>query len=330
MYVIRNLTNKSIVMDIYNADTRSGANLQTWTDNGGLAQHFQLRHVGGGKYRIENQNSGIGFNAYNNGTANGTNVMQWPYMGQSNEKWYFRDAGNGSYYIVGEQSGKAITFDGTYTDNPKQGLNLGLWEIYGGNNQKYVLDKISSSLYNGTTLYAQWEKDTYTVSYDAKGGTNKKADLNGDYTFSFGDGKYLKDENGFVGGNASVGEKDETSQWTLEKSSVNGYYYIANKATGNVLYIDSNSVVKVGPQKKGSDNTEYLWTLYDGGGTCEISNYKNDKIIAHVDGDSKLYCDVDDSMEGTDYESLFTMTASGSKTDYPDRIKAGQQQPLRE
>lgn len=323
MYVIRSRANNSIVLDVYNADSNSAANIQVWTQNWGLAQNFQLKHVGNGRYKIENQNSGLGFNVANAGTTNGTNVIQWPYFGNPQEKWYFEDAGDGSVYITNNLSNKVLSYDGTYENNPSAGLNIGIWEKYGGNNQKYVLDKISSSLYNGTTLYAQWEKDTYTVSYDAKGGTNKKAGLNGDYTFSFDDGKYLKDENGFVGGNASVGEKDETSQWTLEKSSVNGYYYIANKATGNVLYIDSNSIVKVGPQKKGSDNTEYLWTLYDGGGTCEISNYKNDKIIAHVDGESILYCDVDDSMEGTDYESLFTMTASGSKTDYPDRIKAG-------
>lgn len=323
MYVIRSKANNSIVLDVYNADSNSAANIQVWTQNWGLAQNFQLKHVGNGRYKIENQHSGLGFNVANAGTTNGTNVIQWPYFGNPQEKWYFEDAGDGSVYITNNLSNKVLSYDGTYENNPSAGLNIGIWEKYGGNNQKYVLDKISSSLYNGTTLYAQWEKDTYTVSYDAKGGTNKEAGLNGDYTFSFDDGKYLKDENGFVGGNASVGEKDETSQWTLEKSSVNGYYYIANKATGNVLYIDSNSVVKVGPQKKGSDNTEYLWTLYDGGGTCEISNYKNDKIIAHVDGESILYCDEDDSMDGTDYESLFTMTASGSKTDYPDRIKAG-------
>lgn len=323
MYVIRSKANNSIVLDVYNADSNSAANIQVWTQNWGLAQNFQLKHVGNGRYKIENQNSGLGFNVANAGTTNGTNVIQWPYFGNPQEKWYFEDAGDGSVYITNNLSNKVLSYDGTYENNPSAGLNIGIWEKYGGNNQKYVLDKISSSLYNGTTLYAQWEKDTYTVSYDAKGGTNKEADLNGDYTFSFNDGKYLKDENGFVGGNASVGEKDETSQWTLEKSSVNGYYYIANKTTGNVLYIDSNSIVKVGPQKKGSDNTEYLWTLYDGGGTCEISNYKNDKIIAHVDGESILYCDEDDSMDGTDYESLFTMTASGSKTDYPDRIKAG-------
>lgn len=331
MYVIRSKANNSIVLDVYNADSNSAANIQVWTQNWGLAQNFQLKHVGNGRYKIENQNSGLGFNVANAGTTNGTNVIQWPYFGNPQEKWYFEDAGDGSVYITNNLSNKVLSYDGTYENNPSAGLNIGIWEKYGGNNQKYVLDKISSSLYNGTTLYAQWEKDTYTVSYDAKGGTNKEADLNGDYTFSFDDGKYLKDENGFVGGNASVGEKDETSQWTLEKSAAGkDCYYIINKVTGNVLYEETETVtdkdgksvtrevVKTGSQHQASENknANYVWRVVERPeGGIVLANMKKQIFLYSDDTTGLVCCDV--------MTHELTMTTSGSKTDYPDRIKAG-------
>lgn len=335
MYVIRSKANNSIVLDVYNADSNSAANIQVWTQNWGLAQNFQLKHVGNGRYKIENQNSGLGFNVANVGTTNGTNVIQWPYFGNPQEKWYFEDAGDGSVYITNNLSNKVLSYDGTYENNPSAGLNIGIWEKYGGNNQKYILDKVSSSLYNGTTLYAQWEKDTYTVSYDAKGGTNKKADLNGDYTFSFGDGKYLKDENGYAGGNASVGKKDETSQWTLEKSA-EGMYYVINKATGNVLYTESvtetdtdgktytREIVKVGPQQqaKRATNYNYLWDVTESSdGTVELENAENENVLYRTASSDNLYCD--EQPAKTDHEYGLAMTATGSKMDYPDRTKAG-------
>ena len=331
MYVIHSKANNSIVLDVYNADSNSAANIQVWTQNWGLAQNFQLKHVGNGRYKIENQNSGLGFNVANAGTTNGTNVIQWPYFGNPQEKWYFEDAGDGSVYITNNLSNKVLSYDGTYENNPSAGLNIGIWEKYGGNNQKYVLDKISSSLYNGTTLYAQWEKDTYTVSYDAKGGTNKEAGLNGDYTFSFDDGKYLKDENGFVGGNASAGEKDETSQWTLEKSAAGkDCYYIINKVTGNVLYEETETVtdkdgksvtrevVKTGSQHQASENknANYVWRVVERpGGGIVLANMKKQIFLYSDDTTGLVCCDV--------MTHELTMTASGSKTDYPDRIKAG-------
>ena len=331
MYVIRSKANNSIVLDVYNADTNSAANIQVWTQNWGLAQNFQLKHVGNGRYKIENQNSGLGFNVANAGTTNGTNVIQWPYFGNPQEKWYFEDAGDGSVYITNNLSNKVLSYDGTYENNPSAGLNIGIWEKYGGNNQKYVLDKISFSLYNGTTLYAQWEKDTYTVSYDAKGGTNKEAGLNGDYTFSFDDGKYLKDENGFVGGNASAGEKDETSQWTLEKSAAGkDCYYIINKVTGNVLYEETETVtdkdgksvtrevVKTGSQHQASENknANYVWRVVERpGGGIVLANMKKQIFLYSDDTTGLVCCDV--------MTHELTMTAFGSKTDYPDRIKAG-------
>lgn len=211
--------------------------------------------------------------------------------GYTLEGWYDKASG-------GE---KVYTADGTY-------VNGTYWQ-----DQRY--------LYEGDlTVYAHWISDNDTISYDAKGGRNPKAGLNGEYTFSVSSGKYLTDTAGKSGGNATYESKAEASVWILEKSSYNSNgYYIINKETGNALYADTKTnEVKTGPQVQ--KNHSYLWNVYVSGNKCELINIDSSYTISYQTGDTKAYCDQDPyDYDDSLYEIDFTMT--GSKADYPDRLK---------
>lgn len=211
--------------------------------------------------------------------------------GYTLEGWYDKASG-------GE---KVYTADGTY-------VNGTYWQ-----DQRY--------LYEGDlTVYAHWISDNDTISYDAKGGRNPKAGLNGEYTFSVSSGKYLTDTAGKSGGNATYESKAEASVWILEKSSYNSNgYYIINKETGNALYADTKTnEVKTGPQVQ--KNHSYLWNVYVSGNKCELINIGSSYTISYQTGDTKAYCDQDPyDYDDSLYEIDFTMT--GSKADYPDRLK---------
>ena len=211
--------------------------------------------------------------------------------GYTLEGWYDKASG-------GE---KVYTADGTY-------VNGTYWQ-----DQRY--------LYEGDlTVYAHWISDNDTISYDAKGGRNPKAGLNGEYTFSVSSGKYLTDTAGKSGGNAAYESKSESSVWILEKSSYNSNgYYIINKETGNALYADAKTCeVKTGPQVQ--KNNSYLWNVYVSGNKCELINIGSSYTISYQTGDTKAYCDQDPyDYDDSLYQIDFTM--DGSKTDYPNRLK---------
>lgn len=211
--------------------------------------------------------------------------------GYTLEGWYDKASG-------GE---KVYTADGTY-------VNGTYWQ-----DQRY--------LYEGDlTVYAHWISDNDTISYDAKGGRNPKAGLNGEYTFSVSSGKYLTDTAGKSGGNATYESKAEASVWILEKSSYNSNgYYIINKETGNALYADTKTnEVKTGPQVQ--KNHSYLWNVYVSGNKCELINIGSSYTISYQTGDTKAYCDQDPyDYDDSLYQIDFTM--DGSKIDYPNRLK---------
>ena len=110
-YVIATKLDTDYVLDIDNASTANGANLQLWKNNGTPAQTFKVTHVSNGYYQIVNTNSGKAIAVQNSSTTEGANVWQYQINGSDAQLWKIVSAGDGSYYIIGKGSGLYLDVD---------------------------------------------------------------------------------------------------------------------------------------------------------------------------------------------------------------------------
>ena len=96
------------LLEVANASTADGANVQQWTNNGHNCQRWRLESTGDGYYRIVNVNSGKLLEVRYASTEDGANVVQWPNNGHYCQQWRFESVGNGFYRIINRHSGKCL------------------------------------------------------------------------------------------------------------------------------------------------------------------------------------------------------------------------------
>lgn len=130
--------NSHKLLEVANASTANGANVQQWTSNGHNCQRWRLEDAGGGYYRIVNVHSGKLLEVANASTSDGANVQQWPNNGNYCQHWRLQDAGNGYYYLVNRNSNKVADVYGCSTAD---GANVIQWPINGGTNQQWKFVK---------------------------------------------------------------------------------------------------------------------------------------------------------------------------------------------
>ena len=69
---------------------------------------------------------------------------------------------------VTEGDSQTTLSNNTFT---KTGYTFSSWNTEAdGSGTTYESTALASNVYNGTTLYAQWKPNTYTISFDAKDG----------------------------------------------------------------------------------------------------------------------------------------------------------------
>jgi len=114
-------------VDVPNASTTNGTQVQLWDCSGGSGQ-------------LWTSTSGKQFTVYGNkcldasgrGTSNGTAVIIWDCNGQTNQQWNVNANGT----ITGVQSGLCLDANGAATAN---GTKLILWSCNGQSNQQWTL-----------------------------------------------------------------------------------------------------------------------------------------------------------------------------------------------
>jgi len=126
--------NSGKLLEVVNASTANGANVQQWTNNSNNSQRWRLEDAGGGYYRLVNVNSGQLLEVVNALTTNGANVQQWPANGHNCQQWRFQNAGNGFYYLENRNSGKVLDVSNRSTAD---GGNVVQWTNNGGTNQQW-------------------------------------------------------------------------------------------------------------------------------------------------------------------------------------------------
>ncbi len=115
-------------LDVPNATTTAGTQLQIWDCNGASNQSFS--HTSSNELTV--YNGGDCLDANGQGTTSGTKVIIWPCNGQANQQWQVNANGT----ITGIQSGLCLDVSGASTAN---GALVQLWACNGGSNQQWTL-----------------------------------------------------------------------------------------------------------------------------------------------------------------------------------------------
>ncbi len=114
-------------LDVPNATTTNGTQVELWDCNGGSNQRFT--------YTSSKQLMVYGnkcLDASGQGTSDGTAVIIWDCNGQANQQWNVNSSGS----ITGVQSGKCLDAIGAGTAN---GTKIQLYSCWGGSNQQWSL-----------------------------------------------------------------------------------------------------------------------------------------------------------------------------------------------
>ena len=152
-------------LDVVNASSADGANVQQYEFNGCDAQKFKLVNDGNGYYSIltacSNYNSGVDVSGW--GTANGTNIQQWSYHGGDCQKFQFVKSGDA--YIIKTKMSNCYSCLDLYAWNKNNGGNIAQWEYLGGQNQLWYLESASSS--SDSTSNGSSSSDSSSSSSDS-------------------------------------------------------------------------------------------------------------------------------------------------------------------
>ncbi|HZP54252.1 RICIN domain-containing protein [Actinocrinis sp.] len=114
-------------VDVPNASTTNGTQVQLWDCSGGAGQRWTLTSA----KQLQVYGSKC-LDASGKGTSNGTQVIIWDCNGQSNQQWNVNSNGT----ITGVQSGLCLDANGAATAN---GTKIILWSCNGGANQQWSL-----------------------------------------------------------------------------------------------------------------------------------------------------------------------------------------------
>lgn len=131
-------------LDVSNASTADGANVQQWTDNGSAAQQWIITPATNGYYKIVCKASGKALDVANGATADGSNVQQWAYFGNLHQQWLIEATTDGYYKLTARHSGKALDVSGG-PGATADGANVHQWGYVGGANQQWKLDLLSTA-----------------------------------------------------------------------------------------------------------------------------------------------------------------------------------------
>ena len=258
-------TNK--VLEVINADTYSGANVQIFTRNNAKCQTVELKYVGEGYYTIKFRHSGMYLDVANGKTADGTNVWQCKFNGSDAQKWIIKETKDGYYNIISKCSETYLTVSGGKTIN---GTNIEINTIKNNNSQKFKLNKteiikgekiLTDGIYeieigmNNQKVIEVVDAKTYSganvqVFSRSNVGCQKvevKYDGSGYYTIKFiHSGMYLDVANGETANGTNVWQcrfnGSDAQKWIIKKTE-DGYYNIISKCSETYLTISSGKTV---------------------------------------------------------------------------------------
>ena len=109
LYEIETGVDSNKVLDVIDANTYSGANVQIFTRNNANCQKVQVAYIGDGYYNLTFIHSGKVLDVSNGMTSDHTNVWQCNTNGSDAQTWVIRDLHNGYYNIISKLSNTYLT-----------------------------------------------------------------------------------------------------------------------------------------------------------------------------------------------------------------------------
>ena len=138
-YKITSSINTTYGLEVSNASTQNGANVQIWTYNGEIQQKFNLEYDGNGYYIIRNAYSGKVLDVEGGALSSETNISQCEYNGTDSQRWIIEESADGYYFIVSKQSELYLDVENGIAQN---GSNI---QVYTGNenpSQKFKIEEL--------------------------------------------------------------------------------------------------------------------------------------------------------------------------------------------
>lgn len=211
-YVISSGIGSKRVVDVAGNSESSGTNIDSYEENGTMAQRFGVFYDNGsGYYTIVNTGTGRVLDVNGASTARGANVQQYQSNGTNAQRWSFVKKSDGMWEIVNARSGLALDIAAASLAN---GANIWQWTRNGSAAQSWALAPIDP-LASGRYVIVSSTNRSFAV--DARGGSS------------------------FEGTPVQIYSRNGTEAQTYEvtPSSEAGYYVIRNVKSGKYLTVDA-------------------------------------------------------------------------------------------
>ena len=254
-------------LDVINASSVSGANVQIYTKNNGNCQKVDIKYIGDGYYTLTFKHSNMRLDVSNGKTSNHTNVWQCREIDADAQKWIIQDTGDGYYNIISKLKDKYLTvangetanctnieinvYDGSISQKFKfnkiekiigtQTIEDGTYEIETGVDSSKAVDVINSVTYSGGNVQICTKNKALSQR------VNIKYEGNGYYTLEFSHSKKLLDvSNGNIEHHTNVWQcypnGADAQKWVIQDVG-NGYYNIISKLSNTYLTVaDGNTL----------------------------------------------------------------------------------------
>ena len=117
IYEIETKIDSNMVIDISEASTKDGANVQIWERSNVYQQRFQLTYLGDGYYTIKSVKSGKMLDVEYASKENGTNVWQYESNSTDAQKWEISKSDDGFYVLKSKCNELVLTIHNSSKNN---------------------------------------------------------------------------------------------------------------------------------------------------------------------------------------------------------------------
>ena len=166
-------------LDVGGGSVTSSGNINLYDDNGSIAQQWAVIPNGDG-YVVIARCSGYALDVWGDAAEDGTNVAQGYFHGGPNQTWTFvpaeysvkYDTNGGSEVLSGQIKYYKQDLSLTTLKPTRNGFTFLGWSTSPTATMAEYAAGANYTKDEETTLYAVWKPNTYTISYNANGGTN--------------------------------------------------------------------------------------------------------------------------------------------------------------
>ena len=161
VYTISTKLDSSKCFDVHGASTESGARVELFKNGEGKHQQFVIRALEERYYSITAMHSGLLL------TATGNQVCQSSLTESVNQKWRIENNSDGSYTFYLADTTKCMDIPESKAVN---GVGVGVYENHGGNNQRFILNKLQEIpiTINECKIEKETEKSICYLKIDAQ------------------------------------------------------------------------------------------------------------------------------------------------------------------